>query len=224
MGNLAKNKQLRGGTMSYDVANIISGLNKKVEKLTQERDKLVKDTEYLVAKNNICLDNSIRLEEENELLGKKVDEVRGWFADHVRTIRELREENETLRSDVERLSAENERLRNRIACLKAIFSNRFDAPLKLQAMGAVDVDALKTQIDELTKHNHALAERAKKAEVRHQIADSVNVTFCAGVLKSIHINGIPTSPDCVLTMTHVPKGLPELKCILKYETCYGEDQ
>jgi len=49
-----------------------------------------------------------------------------------------------------RRDEENERLRSRI--------------VKLQSLGAVDVEGLRAQIEELTKHNHALAERAKRAE------------------------------------------------------------
>jgi regulator of replication initiation timing len=187
------------------------------EELIESRKRVAESRDKFIAENGILKADLISVTGEREELKSSV----GFEIDAHNATRK-----------------ENERLRNRIA--------------KLQSMGAVDVEALKreladsrfdcstlqnelggsfrerdrlrAQIDELTKHNHALAERAKKAEVRHQIADSVNVTFCAGVLKSIHINGIPTSPDCVLTMTHVPKGLPELKCILKYETCYGEDQ
>ena len=80
----------------------------------------------------------------------------------------------------EKLKEENERLRNRIA--------------KLQSLGVVDIDALdahhkrlignlhevtnerdslRTQIEELTKHNHALAERAKRAEASCRLPTSV---------------------------------------------------
>lgn len=85
----------------------------------------------------------------------------------------------SLDNKIEGLEQENERLRNHIA--------------KLQSLGVVDIDAferdirlignlhevtnerdsLRVQIEELTKHNHALAERAKRAEASCRLPTSV---------------------------------------------------
>jgi hypothetical protein len=62
-----------------------------------------------------------------------------------------------------KLTEENERLRNRIAKLRSLGVVDMDA-FERDIRQLDDIDGLRTQVDELTKHNHALSERAKRAE------------------------------------------------------------
>jgi hypothetical protein len=62
-----------------------------------------------------------------------------------------------------KLTEENERLRNRIAKLRSLGVVDMDA-FERDIRQLDDIDGLRTQVDELTQHNHALSERAKRAE------------------------------------------------------------
>ena len=190
------------------------------------------------------LDELGQLEEIRKHL---VSKVKGLEQDNARLLTHATNAADMLT----RRDEENERLRNRIAKLKSLgvvdidaFERdirqldefRFKERLHPREAMFKNIDNLKAQVDELTKHNHALSERAKRAEAHSDSigrvieslndgpVSTVNITMCQGVLQSIVVDGVKVGPDCVLTMTHVPKGLPELKFILQYETCYGEDK
>jgi chromosome segregation ATPase len=134
----------------------------------------------------------LELKEENEQLGKKVDEVRGWFADHVKTIRELREENASLKEKyfegpspllgifsqlerIEGLEQENERLRNRVA--------------KLQSLGVVDIDAFEQdirQLDEFKFHERLTPRKEMFKNIDRLNAQVEELTRERDVLKNVN--------------------------------------